>query len=268
MSEFAVQFGPERGLAGIVTEPRHGVPRAALVLVSAGLLAKCGPFRLYAELARRLASEAIVTLRFDLSGVGDSARSPSGLSLRARTELEIGAAVDLVVERYGMPRVALGGLCSGAEDSLRSAASDARIGRVVMIDPFAYRTPGWFVRHALHRGARRTLRALGLYEPLRGAEAPERPRAVSYRYMEREEAAEALGKLFARDGRAHFVYTAGVRERFNHPGQLNAWFPGLELAGRVTVDHFPRIDHTQLLSEDRRAVIEAVADKLTSSAMP
>jgi hypothetical protein len=271
MNEAAVQFGPGGCLAGILTEPPNDRPRSTLVLVTAGLLAKSGPFRLYTELARRVASDRIATLRFDLSGIGDSAPHQSGLPLRARTELEIRAAIDLVVERYGLANVALGGLCSGAEDSLRSAASDARVRRVVMIDPFAYRTAGWFARHVLHRGARRALRALGVYEPLgtrASGGAGQRPRAVSYNYMERDEAAAALRALLARHGRAHFVYTGGARERFNGRGQLRAWFPDLELEGRVTLDHFPRLDHTQLFAEDRKLVIEAVAAKLTSSESP
>jgi hypothetical protein len=264
MSEHAVQFGPESGLAGVITEPLAGRPRSALVLVTAGLLPKCGPYRLYAELARRVAGEGVVTLRYDASGIGDSAPSGSALPLRARTELEIGAAIDLLQQRYGLAKVLLGGLCSGAEDSLRAGASDARVSGVLMIDPFAYRTPGWFVRHLLHRGARRALRAIGAYEPFQGeASERNRPRAVTYRYMERAEAAAALRQLLARDARAHFVYTAGARERFNHPRQLSAWFPELELSGRVTLDHFPRLDHTQLLSDDRRTLIEALASRLS-----
>jgi hypothetical protein len=264
MNEFTLQFGPEHGLAGIVTEPLHGRPRSALVLVTAGLLPKSGPYRLYAELARRMARDGIVSLRFDLSGIGDSAPNRSGLSLRARTEREIGAAIEVMLARYALAHVTLGGLCSGAEDSLRAAGADARVRGVVMIDPFAYRTSGWYLRHFLHRGARRALRAIGAYEPLErgGTGATDRPRAVSYTYMERVEARALLQQLLSRDGRAHFVYTAGARERFNHPRQLRAWFPELARDARVTLDHLPRLDHTQLLAQDRSELIETVAGRL------
>jgi len=93
MNELALQFGAERGLAGIVTEPVQADARSALVLVTAGLLPKCGPYRLYAELSRRVARDGVVSLRFDLSSIGDSAPHAGGLSLRARTELEIGSAI-------------------------------------------------------------------------------------------------------------------------------------------------------------------------------
>ena len=103
------------------------------MLVSAGLLPKFGPYRLYAELARRLADDGVVTLRFDLGGIGDSAQEYEGRSLKTRTDLEIRAAIDHLSECHGFGNVGLGGLCSGAEDSLRVAAADPRVTGVVFI---------------------------------------------------------------------------------------------------------------------------------------
>ena len=157
----------------------------------------------------------------------------------------------------------LGGLCSGAEDAFRAAESDPRITGVLLIDPFAYRTAGWAWRNLLHRVARRSLRALGIYEPLAAARS-QQPQSwlVSYRYMRRDESARILRALLRRKAQVHFVYTAGMRELFNHERQLRAQFAGIDFEGLVTLDHFPRIDHTQLLEEDRRTVTEAVARRL------
>jgi hypothetical protein len=268
VKESATQFGPEGRLAGIVTEPAEGAGRRACVLVSAGLLPKAGPFRLYAELARRLAQGGVVTLRFDLGGIGDSVQAHPGLALRERTELEIRAAIEHLRARFALDELTLGGLCSGAEDSLRAAAANPSVTSVVLIDPFAYRTPGWFWRHALHRAARRSLRALRLYEPPERALAADGaapPKVVEYRYMQREESAPILRELIARHARLHFFYTAGVREAFNHPSQLRAAFPELEFGDRVTVDFFPHLDHTQLLAEDRRTLVESVARRIAPS---
>lgn len=265
MNEIACQFGSDQRLAGIVTEPAARRPELGLVLVTAGLLPKAGPFRLYAELARHLAEKGVVTLRFDLGGVGDSIEERAGRPLRERTALEIRAAVDFLSGHYALGRLALGGLCSGAEDAFRSGAADGRVSGVVMIDPFAYRTPGWRVRHLRHRLSRRALRAMGLYRPV----APSSPaRAVHYAYMERAEAHATLKTLLHRDAYVHFLYTAGVRETFNHRSQVQAWFPELEFRDRVTVDHFPHLDHTQLLAEDRRTLVHAIAARLQAEAEP
>lgn len=268
MKETCTQFGPGGRLAGIFTEPAGNAARRGCILVSAGLSPKAGPYRLYTELARRLAEDGVITLRFDLGGIGDSAPAPSGRSLRERTELELGLALEHMKECFSLAELTLGGLCSGAEDSLRGALVSRDVTGVAMIDPFAYRVPGWYSRHALHRAARRTLRALGIYEPLdppaARSDAPPAPRVVEYRYMEREESARILGELLARDARVHFFYTAGVREAFNHPQQLRAAFPELDFRDRVTLDYFPHMDHTQLLAEDRRELVEAVARRMTT----
>jgi len=261
MTEACCQFGPGRRLAGILTEPGVLAPRLGVVLVSAGLLPKFGPFRLYAQLARRLAESPIATLRFDLGGIGDSAPEYEGRRLQERTGLEIRAALDLLTERYQLDGIVLGGLCSGAEDAFRAAESDSRVTGVLLIDPFAYRTAGWAWRNLLHRLARRSLRALGIYEPLPLAQQ-EQPRLVSYRYIQHRESTRILRTLLLRKAHVHFVYTAGVREHFNHQRQLRAQFNDLDFRGLVTLDHFPHIDHTQLLEDDRRTLIEAIACRL------
>jgi hypothetical protein len=262
VNESVTRFGPDGRLAGIVTEPSAGAGRRGCILVSAGLVPKAGPYRLYVELARRLAEDGIVTLRFDLGGIGESARGAASLTLRQRTELEIGAALEHLLSRFALDGVTLAGLCSGAEDSLRSADLDPRVSDVVMIDPFAYRARGFWWRHLRHRVGRRTLRAFGIHEPL---ERDGAAHVVRYRYLTQPEASAILARLLARATRVHFVYTAGVREAFNHPSELAASFPELDFQGLVTVDYFAHIDHTQLLAEDRRTLVEAVARRLTGA---
>lgn len=264
MNEQAARFGPDERLAGIVTVPGGRALRHGCVLVSAGLMPKAGPHRLYAELARRLAEEGVVTLRFDLGGIGESVADASGLPLRQRTELEVRAALDYVYSEFSLAGATLAGLCSGAEDSLRSADGDARVSGVVMIDPFAYRAPGWLWRHALHRAGRRTLRALGIHAPL-APSSGKRSRVVRYRYMEQPEASGILSRLIERGTRVHFVYTAGVREAFNHPSELAAAFPELDFRDRITVDYFSHLDHTQLLAADRRTLVDAIARRMRTS---
>jgi dienelactone hydrolase len=268
MNEFCCQFGERDQLAGIVTEPAAGPGRAGCVLVSAGLVPKFGPFRLYAGLARRLAAEGFVTLRFDLGGIGDSGQGHAGRPLRERTELEIGAAVEYLAGRYGLEHLVLGGLCSGAEDSFRYAEGDPRVTGVVLLDPFSYRTRGWRWRNARHRLARRSLRALGLYQPLVHAGAPRARPLVNYKYMERAESGRVLRALLDRRARVHFVYTGGMNDSFNHESQLAAMFPGVDFRGLVTLDHFPHTDHTQLLEEDRRRLVDAVCRRLSAGCPP
>lgn len=258
MKESCCQFGPGRALAGVLTEPAGSARPASVVLVSAGVTPKFGPFRLYTELARQLAQHGLRTLRFDLGGIGDSGQAYAGHPLEARTRLQISAALNLLGQRFGPEPVVLAGLCSGAEDSFCYAEHDARVARVVMLDPFAYRTAGFAWRHLGYRAKRRLLRAAGIYRPLPSAG----PGLVDYQHLPCPQASRILRVLLQRKVRLHFVYTAGMREHFNHPGQLQAMFPDIEFDGLVQLDHLPDLDHTQLLEADRRKLIGVVCRRL------
>jgi pimeloyl-ACP methyl ester carboxylesterase len=262
MKESACQFGPHRQLAGILTEPELLTQRRAVVLVSAGVTPKFGPFRLYVELARRLGRAGYRTLRFDLGGIGDSGEEYAGYPLEQRTYLQIKAASDHLSERFQLDGIVLAGLCSGADDSFRQAERDERVTGVVMIDPFAYRTVGFLWRHLLFRARRRLLRATGRYRP------PSKNRAASlvdYEHLPVAESSRILRELLRRQVELHFVYTGGMREHFNHRGQLRAMFRDVPLSGRVSVDYFPQLDHTQLFQAERRILIEAIVARLASS---
>jgi pimeloyl-ACP methyl ester carboxylesterase len=255
ITESCCRFGAGRRLAGVVTEPAAPA-RAGFVLVSAGLTPKFGPFRLYARLARRLAQEGFAVLRFDLGGIGDSGAGDGASPLRERTATEIRAAVEHLSAGRRLDGLVLGGLCSGAEDSFRYAETDARVTGLLLMDPFGYKTWGWRAREWGVRAARGALRLLGLVPP---APADGAPALIDYRHMDHPEASRILRALVRRGVCLHFVYTGGMRESFNHRGQLRAMFAGIELSGLATLDYFPRLRHTQELEADRCLVIDSIA---------
>lgn len=257
--ERAVRFGEREQLAGILTLPA-GRPRAAALLATAGLTPKAGPFRLYAELARRLASEGLAVLRFDLGGIGDSVQVYGSLPRDERAVLELGSAARVLRESAPEGSLIVGGLCSGAEDAARFAGADADVSGVFMIDTFAYRTAGWRRRDALIRAARRGLALAGLL-PTAGAKPAG---LVDYEPMGLDASAPLLAGLVARRVRLHFVYTGGARETFNHRGQFRAMFPGVDFRGMASLDYYPQLRHTQALEADRELVVGSVARAIGS----
>jgi pimeloyl-ACP methyl ester carboxylesterase len=264
MREYSCQFGPQGRLAGVVTEPPAKVARAACILVSAGLVPKFGPFRLYTLLARSLAACGFAVLRFDLGGIGDSRSGEGSLPLRERTSREIGAAVDHLAKLHPEMDIVLCGLCSGAEDSFRYAEKDQRIRGVAMIDPFCYRTSGWGWRHFLFRLRRRMLYLLRIYEPLTYPAATgavpgtAADSLVKYQHMDREDSGRILRTLLARDVRALFIYTGGMSEHFNHRGQLRKMFMEVDFRDRVALEYLPHMEHTQMLEEDRNLLVATI----------
>ena len=91
---------------------------------------------------------------------------------------------------------------------------------------------------------------------------------VAYKYMDHSESSRILRAVLKRRGHVHFVYTGGAREVFNHERQLKAMFREVEFDGLVTLDHVPHVEHTQLLEEDRRTLVEAIARRLTWAGRP
>jgi pimeloyl-ACP methyl ester carboxylesterase len=270
--ETCCRFGKQGQLAGIITHPAGPARRVGCVLVNAGLVPKQGPYRLYTELARHLAGDGFVTLRFDLGGIGDSRQDYPSEPLKVRTDLEIGDAVDYLTKQHELDGLVLGGLCSGAEDAFRYAERDPRVTGIVLIDPFSYRTAGWKWRDLVHRVRRRSLRALGVYQPFtyhvdagQGG-APTGKTFVDYKYIAHAESSRVLKAMIDRRVRVHFVYTGGVRRTFNHPGQLATMFKGIDFKGLVTLDYFPHTEHTQVLEEDRRQLVAAIGRRLVATA--
>jgi pimeloyl-ACP methyl ester carboxylesterase len=254
--ERCVRFGEHGHLAGIVTEPAAR-PRASALLVTAGLTPKFGPFRLYVQLARRLAADGLRVLRFDLGGIGDSGQAYGALPLLERTRRDIAAAVEELARQEPGAGLLLAGLCSGAEDSFRYAAMDTRVTALALIDPFGYRTFGWHWRDALISLARRSLAAAGLLATYR--QGPPRASLVDYRHMDGAECRSILGALIAREVRMHFIYTGGMRESFNHKGQFRRMFRDVDFRGLASLDFFPQLRHTQVLESDRRLIVESIA---------
>ena len=117
---------------GVVSLPRD--TRAAttgVLLLPAGLKYHVGPHRYYVKLARYLAAEGYIVLRFDPLGVGES----DGLMQKGPTReiwqsIETGRYVEDVLlaaarfrKQYGLAVVAAGGICGAAVTALLAAAT-------------------------------------------------------------------------------------------------------------------------------------------------
>jgi len=249
-SESAHVFGD--GLVGVLARPASPVPpRAALVLFNAGLVHRVGPFRSHVELARRLAGEGFAVLRFDQSGLGDSALAPAALADARRAELL--AALALVQSESGAERFVIGGICSGADDAFALADADPRIAGVLAIDGLGYRTPGYWLRHVAARLRPRKL--WGVLQHLRGSAG----RGVLRTFPPRAESARRLAMLVNRGVQLLFVYTGGAYRYCNHRGQLAAALGTPARARAVVATYWGDCDHTFYLRHDRERLAAAVS---------
>lgn len=153
-SERAFTFGRHETMAGIIAAPTGAATRIPVVILSAGIIHKVGPSRALVSLARALARQGHPTLRFDLSGIGDSPRAPEA-SLQAAVTADIDDAITELLKATGASTtnggVALIGFCSGADNALFVGADDARVRALVLFDPTVHETSGFRQREALRR---------------------------------------------------------------------------------------------------------------------
>jgi pimeloyl-ACP methyl ester carboxylesterase len=139
-TEEIVQFGNEKGLVGILTAPKKqpadatAHPLPAVLLLNAGLLHRIGPNRIYVTIARALACAGFSVLRFDFSGLGDSAPRADHMPYAQSAPLEAELAMDFLTERLGVDRFLLMGHCAGAGFSLLVGSTAPRVVGAALIN--------------------------------------------------------------------------------------------------------------------------------------
>lgn len=272
----AIVFGSHDHLMGVLQSvaPEHSVAGdVAVVMVTPGMLHHAGPYRLHVELANELNRHGIASLRFDLSGIGESFGIGMGGRSIDRAASEIRQAVDWLVANTTATRVILFGLCSGADDSVHAALSDDRVVGVLAMDGCGYPTPAFrwhrWRQHVLPR-LMRPSKWLSLGKRLVKSQSPITnsltPGTDVREFPGRDEQVRQLQLLSSRGVYLRFVYTGGIADYYNHDGQFAAMFPELVGDERVTHHFFASMDHVAILQQDRRELIDDLCQHATKIA--
>lgn len=268
--EKACVFGQEHHLVGVVRPTAKPRSSRGAILVTPGMLHSAGPYRLHVDLARALSNVSIPSLRFDLSGIGESLIGNSSASSLDRAAEEISAAIDHLQNICGVEQVFLFGLCSGADDAIHTALTEKRVAGVFAMDGCGYRTRGYlwrsiaksifpklmsrekwkskFASWTLHRSGRQA-DSLRLGQDIR-------------EFPEREIAESQLVSLAARGVHLHFHYTGGVLEYYNHADQFWKMFPALVGNPHVSTSYASHCDHIAFLTQHRRELVQLVTSTL------
>mgnify|MGYP003946478113 CR=1 FL=1 len=136
MVETPVAFGADGALFGMLAEPNAAPLRSdtAVLMLNVGGNYRIGPNRNYVKAARELAAAGYRTLRFDVSGIGDS-RTEAGFTgdsmYRDSATADVSAAIDMLAAR-GCTRFFLMGICSGSYLAFQTALKDARVNGIML----------------------------------------------------------------------------------------------------------------------------------------
>lgn len=248
-----VEFG-SRQLLGVLTGDANASPGPVLILPSAGLQPRFGPFRLYVELAEQLAAVGIRSFRFDVPGVGEAPRL-AGYDDHSATL----AAIDALQQHHGASGFVVGGICSAADAGWKAAVNDERVTGVLMLDGVSFTGPWYQYARALDRVRRvphewrRMLRDLGKKRADAGL------KSADFRdWPDHADARRQFATLVSRQVNQLWIYTGGFSDRFQHPRQFAWAFGDLARSPSVTMHFWPDCDHTFFARAHRDRLLAAV----------
>lgn len=265
MNERTVQFAPGGNLLGTVCVPDVATagPGCGLLLLNAGIVSRTGPHRINVRLAREAAALGIPSLRFDLSGRGDSTPAAPGLGYNEQAAADVAHAVDTLCREGPCERVMVFGICSGADDGLAAALSEPRIAALVLFDPPIFADLRWrlrmlagkFRKYGIRGGIgrlltiRRTLAAESGAENNYGRDVP--PRA---------EYAARLRELVGRGVAIRLVYSGSTCTEPDYHGQRRAIVEAEGLADRIRTEFMPDVDHVVTTREAQSLLLSKMRD--------
>jgi hypothetical protein len=139
--EERVEFG--LGLMGVLCEPVNSTPKRSVIFCSTSANTRSGDGNFTTRACRALAERDIVTLRFDLSGYGESP-AYSGADLHvyetSRTA-ELNEAARFLKER-GYSWIAVAGVCAGGYHAFRALMESNEFYQALPINALIRWTPG------------------------------------------------------------------------------------------------------------------------------
>ncbi|MCO4865434.1 alpha/beta hydrolase [Cupriavidus sp. WGlv3] len=128
---------------GVLCMPRDAAPApVAVIFPNTGGNHHVGDGRMFVTLSRRLARLGVVSLRLDVSALGDSPRAPRSMSISEiyspGPRADVSAAVDWMRAR-GFRCIVLAGVCSGAFLSLHAALANPGVNGLVLANLVKFR---------------------------------------------------------------------------------------------------------------------------------
>jgi hypothetical protein len=252
-NEVFVRFGPGAQLMGVLSGPATNGP--TLLLPSAGLQPRSGPFRLHVLLAQRLAESGIRCFRYDIPGVGEAPRMPSCDAAQATV-----AAMDQLEAMHGCRSFAVGGICSAADVGWEVAVADLRVCALLLLDGVCFAGP-WYhyarvlgLLRRLPKEWRRFLRKM----PGRLRTSSDLDSNAFRTWPGHAQARDQFAQLVAREVRMLCVFSGGYADRFLHPRQFEWSFGGAARAPCVQMRFWPECDHTYFSHAQRERLIATV----------
>lgn len=271
VTEKVLSFGQAGALHGVLAEPEagrriEGAP--ALISWNVGLHHRIGPHRYYVDLARKLAELGFTSLRFDISGLGDSEVSRDDARPDPeRAMADVRAAMAALKAARGIDRFVLVGFCSGVDAAHAVGVAEPSVAGVIYLEGYAFRTRGFYLRYPKRfldqdRWERRLRQK---YPKLFGESQPsasptaEREQVYLRDYPTREKLRADVLDMVNRGKRLLLLYVGGDTD-YAYREQFFEMIGETKPHPNIDVDYYPDADHTFFLEEDRHRSILRVSN--------
>ena len=278
-TEQAVMLGRHKSLVGIFTQaatpPACRLP--AIVILNTGIIHRVGHARMYVTLSRTLAAAGHMVLRFDFSGLGDSAPSAEGLPPPELSLADIREALDWLETACNAPRVILVGLCSAADHALLYGHTDPHVVGLILMDPSIPPTARYLVDYlrprltrlsswlSVLRGQSRIWRMLveRIAYAVRSTWEPEyvslqSPRVRAYLEQVYQRSLDRGIEFLA-------IFTGQSFSRQTYREQLLDAFPGVAFGKQLRLEFFRDCDHAFTFESDRKELIRVIVEWMAST---
>ncbi len=268
MKESLALFGRSQELVGVVTDPVSvGRERIACLLPNVGLAHRIGPHRLNVRIARKLATQGLVSLRFDLSGIGDSRGSTTGTNFLEQAIVDMRSAMDYLSSEMGIEKFVVFGICSGAANAYQLAIADHRVIGVFMFDGFRYPSTQHQLADVVARLRQMTFaqrakfiaaKGKSTFTHLMGKSATSIDASIDVIMPPMPEFERNMERLLDNGASIFCGYSASLAIEDNGFGQLSA-FGKAPFLQRITYEFMPEVDHTATPLHSQARLMEAVA---------
>lgn len=244
-----ILFGPEQRLLGVVTRPL-GNPLAgvACLMFNFGITHRAGPRRIQVKLARRLARQGVASLRFDLSGLGDSLSAQTALGFEEQALEDLRLAVDQIEQQLGIRQVIVIGLCSGAVHGFQATLRDPRIVGLVAFDSHTFTSRSAKLERRLRRFLRFPVAQTRHWiERLLGTDRPPDGdllrSGVQSKVLTADDFRRDIQSMTARGVSIYLIYSATLQSRDRNKDQLHA-LRGDAVLDQLRYQFMPNLDHS------------------------
>jgi pimeloyl-ACP methyl ester carboxylesterase len=277
ISERAVLLGRQHSLVGIMTRTVTAAPSSnpTVVILNTGIVHRVGHHRMFVTLSRALAGAGFNVLRFDFAGVGDSEPRTDSLSPLDSSLADLGEVLDWLECEHGISRVALVGLCSGADHAILHAHSDPRVAALVLMDPSIPTTARFYAQYILRHLTRLRsyisvalgrsgLLRLWMGELFHGLWSKPDLRPASLEDLRFHPYLERSYRNAIDNGVRILAVFTGTTTRQTYPEQMFDAFPDIEFGDQLKVEFFHGTDHIFTSETDRARLYDIVLNWMTT----